>query len=91
MSRKDRAEARGIELDRVAGLLLDGRLLAAADVLASLDAVVFAALHPLHHLGNAPDGVWMGGVDLVEESAHPVLRDRPNPRIRAPASGRRRG
>src|SRR5207253_3073876 len=52
---EDGAEALGVELDRVAGLLAHVGLLVAPAVLAALDAVVVAALHPLHDLRDAAD------------------------------------
>src|SRR6185312_7485609 len=50
---EDLAEALGVELDGVAGLLAGSGLLVAGAVLAALDAVVVAALHPFHDLGHA--------------------------------------
>src|SRR5579875_4163547 len=65
-----RAEALGVELERVAGLLTDVGLLVAPPVFAALDAVVLAALHPAHDLRDASDGVGVGRAQLVEEAAH---------------------
>src|SRR5437588_4935624 len=69
---EDRAEALGVELERLACLLAHVGLLVAGAVLAAHDPVVFALLDPLHHLGDAPDGVGVGLADLVEEAADAV-------------------
>src|SRR6202012_3276667 len=66
-------EALGVVLHGVGGLVARSDRVAALAVLAADDAVVLAALDPLHDLGDAPDRVGVGGVDLVEEAADAVV------------------